>query len=189
MKPLIFCAFLAIAVTSKAEPAKVETYKVDPVHSMLLAKVKHLGIGNIYGRFNDISGTINFDPAAPEKSTIEFQVKSESVDTGNDKRDQHMRSPDFLDAKQFPAITFKSTSIKKKDDDEFEVTGDLTIKGVTKSVTAELDYFGKGKGMQGEERIGGEVEFSLKRSDFGVTFMVGPVSDEVELTLAVEGVK
>lgn len=191
MKPLQFLPLAAILALSQipSTQAQESVFRVDPVHSTVLAKILHLNVGNSYARFNEIDGTIKINESNPESSSLDFTIKADSVDTNNEKRDQHLKGPDFFNAKQFPVITFKSTSVKKVDDKEFEVTGDLTLKGVTKPVTVELDFIGRGKGMQGEERAGGEATFKIKRSDFGMDYMQGPLGDEVDIIVSVEGIK
>lgn len=153
----------------------------DTVHSFVLFKTKHLGVSSAFGRFNAFTVSVGANADGSEISSVEFAVKANSVDTGNAGRDKHIQSPDFLNAKQFEDITFKSTAVKGD-----EVTGDLTLHGVTKPVTAKLVKVGAGKGMKGEDLVGWETTFTVKRSDFGMTNMVGPVGDEVTLTVATE---
>jgi polyisoprenoid-binding protein YceI len=153
----------------------------DTVHSFVLFKVKHMGASSAYGRFNTFTVAVGANADGSAVSSAEFVVKAQSVDTGNAGRDKHLMSPDFLNAKQFEDITFKSTAVKGD-----EITGDLTLHGVTKPVTAKLTKVGAGQGMKGEDLVGWETTFTLKRSDFGMTNLVGPVSDEVTLTVATE---
>ena len=183
MKKLGFVA-LAVAL---AAPVYAETWKVDPVHTNVLFKVQHFGAGRFIGRFNETTGTINWDDQDPSKSKIEVEVKVESVDTHDAKRDGHLKSPDFFDAKQFPTIGFTSTKIEK-DGDRFKVTGDLKLHGETHPVTTAFEITGKStKG----DRIGGEAIFKIKRTEWGMKKMVGNdgVGDEVELTIGVEATK
>lgn len=164
-------------------------YEIDPVHSVVLLKVKHLGLADAYGRFNEMSGTVRHNAEDPSQSSIEFTVQADSIDTANEDRDKHLRGPDFFNAAEFPVLTFKSTKVEKKDDNEFEVTGDFTVRGVTKPVTFEFEVGGTGKGMQGEERFGGDADFTVKRSDFGIDYLPEALGDEVEVTVSVEGIK
>ena len=166
-----------------------DTYKVDSVHSSVVFRIKHLGVVNVYGRFNEISGTIIFDKENPSKSAVDFTVPTESVDTHVDKRDQHLKSPDFFNAKQFPVITFKSKEVKKTDENTFQMTGDLTLHGVTKPLTIDFKKGGEAKGMQNEYRSGGETQFTIKRSDYGMNFMLNGLGDEVNVMVAIEGVR
>jgi polyisoprenoid-binding protein YceI len=184
---------LAVAVSALMGMASLaraaETYKVDPVHSSCLFRAKHFNAGYFYGRFNEITGTIVVDEANPAKSSAEIQVKVESIDTNDAKRDQHLKSPDFFNAKQFPTITFKSKQVKKSGKDTYEMTGDLNLHGVTRSVTAKVTRTGEGKDPFGKFRIGFETVFTIKRSDFGMKFMLGPISDEIQLIISVEGLR
>jgi polyisoprenoid-binding protein YceI len=170
-----------------ATPAVAATYQIDPVHSSILFKVKHLGTANFYGRFNDMSGGIDIDAANPGAGKVRLEIKTASVDTRVQQRDDHLRSPDFFDAKQFPTITFQSTKVVAVDDDSFDVTGDLSLHGVTKPVTLRVEKTGSGKHPRsGAEMIGFETKTTVKRSDFGMQFMQGPLSDEVEILISVE---
>jgi polyisoprenoid-binding protein YceI len=165
------------------------TFSGDTVHSFVLFKIKHLGTSWVYGRFDDFTVSVGMNEAGTEVSSVAFDVKTESVDTGQPKRDGHLKSPDFFGAKQFPDVKFASTAVKKVDADTTEVTGDLTLHGVTKPVTVKVAKVGSGKGMNGESLVGFETTFSIKRSDFGMTNMVGPVGDDVQITVAVEAAK
>ncbi len=169
--------------------ATAETYKVDAVHSSFIFRAKHFGAGYFYGRFNDATGSIVVDDANPAKSSVEVEVKVDTVDTHDPKRDQHLKSPDFFNAKQFPVITFKSKQVKKSGKDTYEVTGDFTLHGVTRPVTAKVTRTGAGKDPFGKYRIGFETTFTIKRSDFGMKFMIGPVGDEIRMIVSIEGVR
>lgn len=186
MKPLTLVVALISALVLSANAA--DTFKVDPVHSFVLFSVQHLGVGNSYGRFNDISGTVIFDKDNPSKSSVELSMPVESLDTNFAKRDQSLKSPDYFNAKQFPTLTFKSTKVEGSGD-TLQVSGDLTIHGVTRPLTVDFKKVGEGKGLQGEVRAGGETRFTIKRSDFGMNFQQGPVGDEVTIILSLEGVK
>lgn len=166
-----------------------DTYEIDAAHSNYLFRVKHLGVSYTYGRFNESSGKFTIEPADPSKNSIEIEVKTNSIDTANEARDKHLKGPDFFNTVEFPAMTFKSTSFKKKDDGNYEVTGDLTIHGVTKPVTATAELVGAGKGMRGEMRAGWDATLVIDRTDFGMNYMPDNIGTEVTLTIAVEGVK
>lgn len=165
-----------------------QKYAVDTVHSSVLFKVKRFDVANFYGRFNGLTGTISHDAENPANSSVEFEIKADAVDTDNDRRDDHLRSPDFFDAKQFPVITFKSTGVKPTSENRLEVTGDLTMHGVTRSIVADVEVVGTGQHpRQGTPIIGFETRFTVKRSDFGINYMLGPLSDEIQIILAVQG--
>jgi polyisoprenoid-binding protein YceI len=164
-----------------------DTYKIDPVHSAVIYKITHFNVGNAYGRFDDPTGSVTLDNGAPTGFT--FEVKADKVDTGNPKRDAHLKSPDFFDAKQFPTITFKSTAVKAAGDNKFDVTGDLTLHGVTKSITLSVAKTGEGDTKIMGYRTGWETQVDLKRSDYGINGLQGPVGDDVHLIISFEAVK
>jgi len=165
--------------------APAESYEIDPVHSTLIFKVTHLNTTPFRGRFNQVEGTVVFDRDNPAKSTVEVIVTAESVDSNAAGRDRHLKSPDFLDVAQFPTIEFKSTKVTAKGKDAFEVTGDLKLHGVTKSITVNVTKTGEGE-MRGTPIIGFETVFTVKRSDHGMTFMLEGLGDEVEMALGIE---
>ena len=164
-----------------------DSFKIDPVHSSVIFSTKHNGVSDFYGAFKEVSGTVAFDAADPSKSSVELTVPVESVDTRNDKRDQHLKSPDFFNAKQFPTLTFKSTKVEANGD-TYKISGDLTIHGVTKPITVEFKKGPESKGGK-EIRGGGETRFTIKRSDYDMKFMTGPVGDDVNIIVSLEGVK
>ena len=163
-----------------------ETYKIDSVHSSAIFRIKHMNVSYFWGRFNDLSGRISWDPANPDAADFDVQIKTESIDSKDAKRDNHLKSPDFFNAKQYPTLTFKGKSVKKTADKMFDITGDLTIHGVTKSITAKLEHTGSAKGMQGAPLIGFEATFEIKRSDFGMKLAEGALGDEVRIIVALE---
>ena len=186
MKPLTLVVALISAFVFSANAA--DTFKLDAVHSFVLFNVQHLGIANTYGRFNDISGTVVFDKDNPSKSSVQLSVPVASLDTHNSIRDLSLKSRDFFDAKQFPTMTFKSTTVEGNGD-TLKVSGDLTIHGVTKPLTVDFKKGGEGKGVFGEMRGGGETHFTIRRSDFGMNFQQGAIGDEVNIILSLEGIK
>jgi polyisoprenoid-binding protein YceI len=165
-----------------------DLYEIDTTHSMIIFRAKHNGVSYNYGRFNEFTGEIMIDARAVPESMVTFEVKAASVDTGNEKRDQHLRSSDFFSAKQFPLITFKSTKVREKagKEDVLEVTGDLELHGVKKSITVDVEVTGRAKGGEGESLIGFESTFTIKRSEFGMTYGAGAVSDDIRLTVTIE---
>jgi polyisoprenoid-binding protein YceI len=167
----------------------VETYVIDLQHSAIIFRIKHLGITYVYGRFNDLSGILKIDDQTPANSSVQISAKTESVDTNVTQRDDHLRSPDFFDAKKFPTISFDSKSFKKVDQDTYEVTGDLNLHGITRPLTASVHHTGSGKDPWGGYRTGYETTFTIKRSDFGMTTMLNGVGDEVRITVSIEGIR
>jgi polyisoprenoid-binding protein YceI len=145
-------------------------WNIDGSHSTAEFSVRHLMITNVKGRFGTLSGTVDYDPEKPEASQIDVTIDASSVDTRDEKRDAHLRSPDFFDTEKFPSLTFKSTSVKKTDDG-FAATGDLTIHGVTKPVTLEVDTpSAQSKDPWGNTRIGTSAHTKINRTDFGLNF-------------------
>lgn len=169
--------------------AAPEAHAVDAVHSTVIFRVKHLDTGYSYGRFNEMSGTVVLDEANPAACSVNLEVKAASVDTANSKRDDHLRSPDFFNVAQFPTITFASTAVAKAGEDAYDVTGDLTLLGVKKSVKVRMTKTGSAKDPQGAFRTGFEGTMTILRSEYGMKYGLQGVGDEVRLTLAFETVK
>jgi len=187
MKKLpLFLAALACSFALTAHAA--DTFKIDPVHSSVVFGIKHSGITNFYGAFKEVTGAITVDAADPTKSAVEVTIPVESIDSRNEKRDQHLKSPDFFNAQQFPTMTFKSTKVEGSGD-TWKITGDFTLHGVTKPITVDFKKGPEVKGQKGETKSGGETRFTIKRSDYGMNFMQGPLGDEVNIVLSIEGVK
>ena len=183
----ILTVVLALGAGSLSS-ARAQSYKADPVHSTVYFKIKHANASYFQGRFNDPTGSFTLNDADPSKSSVEIQLSVDKVDTGNEKRDGHLKGPDFFNAKQFPTITFKSTGVKKTDAG-WELAGDLTIRGVTRSVSAKFAPTGKGEFPKGVQRAGIEASFSIKRSDFDVKALPEALGDEVMLNVCIEGVQ
>jgi polyisoprenoid-binding protein YceI len=177
----------ALATIGLIGPARADDYALDPAHAGFTFKIQHLGISWTYGRFNACEGTVRIGPD-PANASFTLQIKTDSLDTGNQQRDDHLRSPDWFNSKQFPLITFKSTAVKPTASG-YEVTGDLTLHGVTKSVVLAVEGGGKAEFPKGVQRIGYTTNVVLKRSEFGMTTMVGPVGDDVYLSISFEGIK
>jgi polyisoprenoid-binding protein YceI len=189
-KPIMkrFLALFASLAFTSAALAAVETYKIDPVHSSVNFSIRHF-VGKVEGRFTKFAGTITVDRDNLENSSVEASIDVTSVSTENEKRDAHLKTPDFFDAAKFSAITFKSQSWKKTGDTTYDVTGDLTIKGVTKSVVLHVTSLGFGPGMNGAQLSGWEATTTLNKSDFGVNgpAMLGAaLGDDVAITIDVE---
>ena len=170
-----------------AQAARADSMKVDPAHSFLLFQIKHMDVSYVWGRIAVASGTVALDDANP---SIEITAQADSVDTGVEGRDKHLKGPDFFDAKQYPELSFKSTAVKKTGDTTYEVSGDLTIHGVTRPISVTITKIGEGdKGPPMGYRAGFGTEFSIKRSDFGMNTMQGPVGDDVKIYVNLEASK
>ncbi|HWP40906.1 MAG TPA: YceI family protein [Tepidisphaeraceae bacterium] len=179
-----------IGLVASANVHAAETFKIDPVHSFVVFKIGHLNVGYVWGTFPGPAGSFVVDSGNPAASSLEVHVKAENVHTGNDARDKHLRSPDFFDAKQFPTISFKSDSVTPSGDDTYQVSGQLTLHGVTRPLTVTLKKVGEGdKGPQFGYRAGYDTQFTLKRSDFGMTTMPQAVGDEVTVFVSFEAVR
>ena len=187
-RTLVSAVTLALALPALALAAPV-TYKVDADHSGVNFTIRHF-VSNVPGLFKDYDGTIVYDKDNPGASKVEFTVQAASIDTGNADRDKHLRSADFFDVEKFPTLTFTSTQVKAQDKDTLEVTGDLTIHGVTKRVTIPVDFLGTVKTPNGE-KAGFETQFTINRKDFGIVWNrvmdAGPVlSEEVKVSINIE---
>lgn len=184
---------LAVAMTLASWAASpsasvADTFTVDTVHSSVVFRVKHMNTSHAWGRFNDITGTFALDEASPSASQFDFQIKVASIDTGNAKRDQHLKSPDFFNAVQFPTVTFKSKSVAKAADG-YDVSGEIKLHGVTRPIKVKITPVGTGKGPTGAAIAGIDAFFTLKQSEFGMSKNVGPIGDDVMVNVSIEGMK
>ena len=175
------------APVAGAEGPVAGSYEIDPVHSALVFAVRHADASRFWGRFNAFEGRLEVDTDEPASSSIVVEVAAESVDTANEGRDQHLRGPDFFNAKEFPEIVFESTAVARSEAG-FDVTGELTMLGVTKTVRAQAEFVGYSESERFGKRTGYEVSFTIQRSDFGMDYMVGPMlGDEVRIVFSLEG--
>ncbi|MBS2025383.1 MAG: polyisoprenoid-binding protein [Deltaproteobacteria bacterium] len=171
------------------------TWKIDPSHTVVQFTVRHLVISKVKGRFTKFEGGIEFDPSAPAAGgKVEVKIDPASIDTGEPKRDGHLRSPDFFDVEKFPALTFKSTSFAAKGGGHYAIAGDLTIHGVTKPVELTTEYLGAGKDPWGGQRVGFSAHTAIDRKDFGLTWNQALeaggvlVGDKINIELEVQAV-
>ncbi|MBD3163291.1 MAG: hypothetical protein GF346_12500 [Candidatus Eisenbacteria bacterium] len=185
----------AALVAFAAGLAPAATYDLDPAHTQVMFKVKHMGIATVTGKFKDFSGTVEFTPGELEQADASATIQTQSVDTGIDDRDNHLRSDDFFSAEKFPEIKFQSTEIRNVEGDEFEVVGDLTIRDVTKQVVLDGTFNGQVVDPWGNERIAFSAEGKINRKEFGLQWnklletggLV--VDDEVRMILEVEAIR
>lgn len=183
--------------TSKAGylPVSGGDYQIDPAHSIIGFAIRHLEINWVEGRFKDFSGTIHFDEADITKSSVEFTAKAESVDTGVEPRNKHLRTADFFDAAKYPELSFKSTRVERKGQDDYVLYGDLTLKGVTKPVVLPFTVTGAIKDPWGNARFGIEAHAKINRRDYGINWgkpLEGggiDVGNEVTINLHLEALK
>jgi polyisoprenoid-binding protein YceI len=187
-----------IPMTTASAPALTEltgTYTLDPAHTRIGFVARHAMVTKVRGAFNEFEGTAVLDGANPANSRVELTINAASIDTRNAQRDEHLRSNDFLAMQEYPKITFSSTGVRQVDDATFEVTGDLTIKGVTNSITIPFSYEGAAKDPFGNQRVGFEGSVAINRKDYGVTWNAALegggvlVSDKVTLEFEISAVK
>ena len=174
----------------RSAPAHAESaagYSIDGSHSSVVFRIAHLGVAPFYGRFNEVSGDFTLE----DGGSINVVVKADSVDSNNEQRDNHLKSPDFFNVKQFPEITFSSTSVQETGDNTYDVEGELTMLGTSKPVKVSFTKMGEGERGRFGYRAGLETVVTIKRSDFGMTFYLdnGALGDEVKLFIGLEGVR
>ncbi|MDF1809396.1 MAG: YceI family protein [Phycisphaerales bacterium] len=184
----------ATSVEVAESELRSKTYDLDPTHSGVLFKIRHRGVSNFYGRYNDIQGTIEFDKLRVERTSMTITVQTGSVDTANRTRDGHIKGADFFNTRQYPEATFVSTSVEEKSDGVYTLNGDFTMHGKTVPIVASLHHV-DAKSANGSDIMGFEANFSIKRSDFEITKHLdsndpegGSLGDIVELTVFVEAV-
>ncbi len=192
VKRTIATLFIALTLVVPAL-AQAGSWDMDPAHSEVGFKIRHMMVANVRGVFHDAKGTLQFDAADPGSSSVDVVIQAASIDTGIEKRDNHLRSPDFFDAATFPTLTFKSTKFDKVADGVFKVTGNLAIHGVTKEVVLDVEGLDQQVvDLQGGTRMGAFATTKLNRKDYGLTWNKALeaggwlVGDEVTISLEVE---
>jgi polyisoprenoid-binding protein YceI len=192
--PLTCLVLLAAALSTPVRAIAADAYTIDPTHTSIVFSVGHAGLSYTYGFFRESSGSYILGPNPPD-CRFQLTIQANSLDTNNAKRDEHLRSPDFFNVQQFPTITFESTSCTVSNPPEggtvYQVTGNLTIHGVTRQVTVPLRLLAEGKGPYGDARSGFLCQLELKRSDYGMNNLLenNLVGDAVSVTISFEGVK
>jgi polyisoprenoid-binding protein YceI len=187
MRMLLRLAMAVGIIGGLGSAAMADDYTIDPMHSSVSFKILHAGVSYVHGRFNSFSGKFTVDSSDPTKTSFTLNIKPETIDTNNGGRDTHLRSPDFFNVKQFPTISFKSTSVKPVEGG-YEVTGELSIHGSANPITLILKG-GRSTVMQGIQRTGYVSDFVVKRSDFGVGKPGSMLGDEVYVSIGLEGTK
>lgn len=188
---LVGVGALVAAPRSEARPAaatQASAFEVDSVHSMIVFRIKHMGVSYTYGMIHQPEGSYTLDFENPSNSQLQVTANVEDIDTGHDGRDKHLKSPDFFASRQFPEITFVAKSFEKVDGDTMKVTGDLTLLGKTNPITTEVVWVGQATSDRGT-KSGFEAEFKIKRSEFGMTKYLenDALGDEVTLYVTIEG--
>lgn len=191
IKALVAGGALAVAASSAGA---ADTYVVDPIHSEAAFQVRHL-VSKVRGRFGDFKGVILADAQRPEASRVEFTIRAASIDTANADRDRHLQSPDFFDVEKYPEISFKSRTVAARGQGRYDVSGTLSMHGVSKEVTLPVAFLGAGKDPWGNERAGFETSLTLDRKDYGIVwnkaldaggYLLG---DDVLVTINLEAIK
>ena len=194
MKKLLLTAVTSSAIalgSLLSVSAHAADYQIDTkgAHAFVQFKIQHLGYSWLLGRFNTFDGEFSYDGAAPEKSEIEIIIETASLDSNHAERDKHLKGNDFLNVKEFPKAVFKSTSFEVKDDKNAVVTGTFMLHGVKKTISFPVVKIGEGQDPWGGHRAGFEGKVTLKLSDYGITYNLGPASTHVEIELYIEGIR
>ena len=185
---------LAVLLLPSLALAEAATWNIDPAHTQATFTVRHMVISNVKGEFQSTKGVVKIDDKDLAKSMVDVTIDAASIHTREDKRDAHLRSPDFFDVERYPTITFKSTKVEKAGGDRYKVTGDLTMHGVTKPVVLDAALTPQVKGMMGEVRRGAQATTRVNRQDYGLkwnkTIEAGPlVGDDVAIEINAELIK
>ncbi len=193
-RPFLVTLFLLAAASTVT--ATESAWEIDPAHSSVQFSVRHMMVSNVRGEFRKVTGTVRGDEKDPTHAQVEATIDTASIDTRNEKRDAHLKSPDFLDTEKYPTMTFRSKKIEKAGDGGYRVTGDLTLHGVTREVVLDVDGLAPAvKDPQGNSRAGAQATAKLNRQDFGVAWSKSldgggvVVGDDVAVTIDVEGVR
>jgi polyisoprenoid-binding protein YceI len=189
LKNFISVAILASTMVTASAYAKDYVIDTKGAHAFIQFRIQHLGYSWLYGRFNEFSGEFSYDKNAPEKSSIQVKINTKSLDSNHADRDKHLRSSDFLDTGKYPSAKFISTKYTSKDKSSGTLEGKLTLHGVTKAITIDVQKIGEGKDPWGGYRAGFEGTTTFNREDFGITKNLGPKSKNVEMILSIEGIR
>lgn len=192
--PILTLLVLAVGLMTFGTAA-ADTYMIDTAHSSVGFQIKHLAIAKVNGTFNDFGGSFVFAPGKADTWTVEAEIQMASVNTGNEKRDAHLKNEDFFDVEKYPTMTFKSTGVKMASDSEGQLMGELTMHGVTKPVVLDLEFNGAITDPWGNEKVGFSAYGTINRTDWGLTFnkaldagglMIG---EKVKISLEIEAAK
>jgi len=192
MKKLLLAASVSLAMVGGVHADEHSgTYEFDDkgAHQFITFKISHLGYSWLYGRFNDFDGQFTYDAANPENSSVNVTIDTSSVDSNHAERDKHLRSEDFLHVGEYPEASFKSKRVVVDEEGEADIVGDLTLRGVTREVTLDVEMLGHGKDPWGGYRMGFEAETELRLEDFGIPMNLGKASETVEIMISVEGIR
>lgn len=182
-------AFGLVAGVQADEHSGTYAFDQKGAHQFITFKISHLGYSWLYGRFNDFDGEFVYDAENPENSSVNVTIDTGSVDSNHAERDKHLRSEDFLYVSEHPEATFKSKRVVLENDGEADIVGDLTLRGVTREVTLDVEMLGHGDDPWGGYRMGFEAETEIRLEDFGIPSNLGKASEVVELEISVEGIR
>ena len=191
MKKQILSAFVAGLFVAAPLSAQAADYIIDTKggHASINVKIKHLGYSWLTGRFDTFSGKFSYDEKAPEKSKISVNIDTKSFNSNHAERDKHIRGDDFLDVSKYPKASFVSTAYQAKDENSGVITGDLTLHGVKKSISFDVEKIGQGNDPWGGYRVGFVGNTHIKLADYGMTYNLGPASADAYLELNIEGIR
>jgi len=191
MKRFILSLMLIGFGSALAFPANAADYVIDTKddHAFIQFRIQHLGYSWLYGRFNEFSGSFSYDEDNPEKAKVKVTIDTNSIDTNHAERDKHLRSKDFFDVEKYPEAKFVSTAYKPLGNGKAKLTGDLTLHGVTRPVTIDVEQIGAGPDPWGGYRRGFLGTTTIKLADFGIDYNLGPASTTAQVTLSIEGVR
>ena len=188
--PSAFLFFSALVLAAPVQAAP-QTFEIDPVHSRVEFTIRHM-FSKVTGNFGKFRGVINYDATAPASSSVKAEIDAGSIDTNNDRRDSHLKSPDFFDVAKYPTITFTSTKVSSGADGKLKVEGTLSIHGVTKPVVLDAAFLGSGPGLDGVTRAGFEATTKVDRKDYGIVWNKALdqggtlLGDDVQISLEIE---
>lgn len=194
MRSLQILLAVATIAFSSAPGARAVVYAIDPDHSRVTLNATHLGVGTVEGRFDKLSGTLEYDPTNIGASAVRVRIDAASINTNHSSRDEHLRSADFLDTRTYPEITFESTEVTKSKHNELRIAGNLSLHGVTRPVVLLAKFGGATMDMEGKKRVAFATSVSINRKDYGITWnrMIGGsmlVGQMVQISLSIEGVE
>jgi polyisoprenoid-binding protein YceI len=188
--PSAFLLFSALVLTAPVQAAP-QTFEIDPVHSRVEFTIRHM-FSKVTGNFGKFQGVITYDAAAPASSSVKAEIDASSIDTNNDRRDAHLKSPDFFDVAKYPTLTFTSNKVSPAADGKLKVEGTLSIHGITKPVVLDAAFLGSGPGLDGVTRAGFEATTKVDRKDYGIVWNKALdqggtlLGDDVQISLEIE---
>jgi polyisoprenoid-binding protein YceI len=190
LSTLTIAFVLLLSLSAAAQDQNKDTWQIDPKHTAAQFSVRHLGISTVRGEFSKVSGSVQYDPANPTKSSIQATIEAASVNTRVEARDNDLRSAHFFDVEKYPTITFQSKKVEAAGAGKLRVTGDLTIHGVTKEVALDVDGPNVApKDPQGNQRMGASATTKINRMDYGVSGAPGAAGDEITITIDIEMIR